>query len=152
MCSPPSRDHAARRTNSRTSEGPKILARRLRGRLRRSQDVYGRAETVRPEDATQTFTENTLPGVIVGTVAYMSPAQASGQPVDARSDIFSFGVVLYEMLAGHRPFTGASDLEVLQMIRHASARRLGDDIPAELRLVIEKAMEKGPGGSLSIDA
>ena len=83
-------------------------------------------------------------GVIVGTIAYMSPEQATGGSVDARSDIFSFGVVLYELLAGHQPFAGATELEVLQRVRHHPAEALSQDVPLPLRLVVEKALEKDP--------
>ena len=86
----------------------------------------------------------TRAGTIVGTVVYMSPEQASGKTLDARSDIFSFGIVLYEMLTGHRPFSGATDLETLQAIIHAAPAPLTDEIPAALRTVIEKALEKDP--------
>jgi Tol biopolymer transport system component/predicted Ser/Thr protein kinase len=88
--------------------------------------------------------EDTRPGLIIGTIAYMSPEQASGGPVDARSDIFSFGVVLYELLAARRPFAGATDLELLQTIIHAAPQPLDADVPAPLRLVLEKALEKDP--------
>jgi serine/threonine protein kinase len=97
------------------------------------------------DDATRTVTETrTRPGIIVGTVAYMSPEQASGQPLDARSDIFSFGVVLYEVLAGQRPFTGASDLDVLHAVVHRAAEPLPEAVPLPLRMVVEKALEKDP--------
>jgi eukaryotic-like serine/threonine-protein kinase len=89
----------------------------------------------------------TLPGLIVGTVAYMSPEQASGQPVDARSDIFSFGIVLYELFAGRRPFEGETDLERLQAVVHRPTPPLGDrcpDLPLALRMAVEKALEKDP--------
>jgi len=96
-------------------------------------------------DLSRTLTEGrTRPGIIIGTIPYMSPEQASGRPVDARSDIFSFGVLLYEMLGGRRPFTGNTDLQVLQAIQHSPAEPLGDDVPLLLRSAVEKALEKDP--------
>jgi serine/threonine-protein kinase len=87
---------------------------------------------------------STAPGMIVGTIAYMSPEHASGRPVDARSDIFSFAVVLYEMLTGRQPFAAATDLEVLQRVRYQVADPLEPDIPATVRAAVEKALEKAP--------
>jgi serine/threonine protein kinase/Tol biopolymer transport system component len=96
-------------------------------------------------DVTHTQTgEDTRVGTIVGTVGYMSPEQALGRVVDARSDVFSFGVVLYEGLAGRRPFTGASDLDVLHAVVHRPAEPLPVAVPLPLRMVVEKALEKDP--------
>ena len=96
-------------------------------------------------DATQTMSKGrTRPGMVVGTVAYMSPEQASGNSLDARSDIFSFGIVLYELLSGKRPFAGATELEVLQTIIHGHPEPLSVDIPQPVRGVVEKALEKDP--------
>src|SRR5438552_14693489 len=96
------------------------------------------AEPERPrEDSTLTMTEaGTRPGVIVGTVAYMSPEQASGRGLDARSDIFSFGVLLYEQLGGRRPFSGVSELEVLKTIIHGEADPLSADVPLSLPMAV----------------
>ena len=74
----------------------------------------------------------------------MSPEQASGGTVDARSDIFSFGIVLYETLGGQRPFTGATDLEVLQKVIHATPPPLPQTVPPGLRNIVEKALENDP--------
>ncbi len=96
-------------------------------------------------NVTLTLTDaQTRAGTIVGTVAYMSPEQALGQPLDARSDVFSFGVVLYEMLAGRRPFGGATDLVVLKTIIHGAPEPLGQEVPPVLRALVEKSLEKDP--------
>src|SRR5579871_6287603 len=87
----------------------------------------------------------TAVGVIPGTAVYMSPEQARSETVDARSDLFSFGVVLYEMSTGKKPFTGANSLVTLDAVLHSKPippRDLNPKIPVELEGIIGKAMEK----------
>lgn len=93
--------------------------------------------------------DETRRGMIVGTIAYMSPEQASGSVLDARSDMFSFGVVLYEMLAGRRPFLAPTNLELLQQVRHAEPALLSGDIPEPLRALVMKALQKNPADRFS---
>ncbi|HKH70414.1 MAG TPA: protein kinase, partial [Vicinamibacterales bacterium] len=98
-----------------------------------------------PDDGSRAITvQGTRHGVIVGTIAYMSPEQAGAKPLDARSDVFSFGIVIYELLAARRPFVGTSDLEVLQKILHGSPQPLPESIPSSLRAIVEKALEPDP--------
>ena len=85
----------------------------------------------------------TVDGVVIGTAAYMSPEQATGKPVDARSDIFSFGAVVYELLSGRRAFDGGSTAEVLSAVLRDPPPPL-DASPALERLVA-KCLEKEPG-------
>jgi len=106
---------------------------------------FGLAKLVYPGSRSDAKPRTTREGVVVGTVAYMSPEQATGQPLDARSDVFSFGIVLYELLAGKRPFESANDLEVLKSIAHAAPPPLPDSVPEMLRIVVDKALEKEPG-------
>jgi serine/threonine protein kinase len=87
------------------------------------------------------------PGMIVGTFAYMSPEQAEGSRVDERSDVFSFGAVVYEMLTGRPPFTGVSDLAVLLAVVAAKAppiHQVTSAIPADLERIIARCLRKDP--------
>jgi len=87
----------------------------------------------------------TSPGIIIGTANYMSPEQARGKVIDGRSDIFSFGVVFYEMITGKAPFEGENAMDVIGSIlhkEHVSISQLMHDVPHEIKRIINKALKK----------
>jgi len=104
--------------------------------------IEKKAEPIDAEAAT-TIKAGTNAGMIIGTAAYMSPEQACGRAVDARSDIFSFGVVLYEMLCGKHPFEGENAIETIGSILNKEPAPLSETgIPRELRHIAEKCLRK----------
>ena len=100
--------------------------------------------TTDPEAVTMAIS-HTNPGAVVGTTGYMSPEQAQGEPIDPRSDIFSLGVVLYEMVAGHAPFAGPTDSHVrVSIIDHdpAPLTSQAPEVPRHLERIVSKALAK----------
>jgi serine/threonine protein kinase len=86
-------------------------------------------------------------GILLGTIDYMSPEQALGHEIDARTDIFSLGVVLYEMATGRRPFSTENKLETIDRIAHAEPEppsQLNKQISSQLQRIIAKCLEKSP--------
>lgn len=101
-----------------------------------------------PPDAATRDGNLTSPGAAVGTVAYMSPEQARGQKIDSRTDLFSLGVVLYEMATGRQAFTGTSTAVLYDSILNrdpASVREINPSLPQELEAIVTKALEKDRG-------
>lgn len=96
----------------------------------------------------ETLARLTQAGMVVGTIAYMAPEQALGQSVDARTDVFAFGCLLYEMLVGERPFAGATATQLLDRLLHDEPERADAkcaDVPTRLADVVAKALRKPVG-------
>ncbi|MGH9499517.1 MAG: protein kinase domain-containing protein [Terriglobales bacterium] len=110
---------------------------------------FGLAKLAEPASvkSDEVMTMATTPGMIVGTTAYMSPEQAEGKPIDARSDVFSFGSVLYEVLTGKRAFEGQSGAALLSAVIRDDPKPLSEirrDIPPEVRRIVARCLKKEP--------
>src|SRR6185295_15491264 len=106
-----------------------------------------RQETQSGLEATTIALVNTEPGSVLGTATYMSPEQAAGREVDARSDIWSLGVVLYEMVAAHPPFEGASKSHIIVAIMDhdpVPLTQYASEVPDALEWIIAEALTKDP--------
>ena len=109
---------------------------------------FGLAKLLRPEEHAskpENVSTITNPGSPLGTPGYMSPEQVRGQASDHRSDIFSLGVILYEMLAGKPAFEAESAVEVMHAIVHEDPEELPDTVPHGLKSIVARCMEKKPG-------
>jgi len=114
---------------------------------------FGLAKTRQQPDAVaddgETLTVQTQPGMTLGTIGYMSPEQVRGEEVDPRSDIFSLGVILYEVLSGERAFRAGSSVETAHAILKDAPPPLPDAIPVALRQIVSRCLERTPGAGSS---
>ncbi|HEY1304184.1 MAG TPA: protein kinase [Vicinamibacterales bacterium] len=135
-----------------TSAGAKVLDFGLAKQVPHV-DIDASTVTFTPVEAARTPAQAvTRKGQVIGTAAYMSPEQAEGKPVDARSDVFALGVLLYEMLGGRRPFSGDSTLGTLASILKtdpAPLRRIRHDVPEHAERVVMRCLEKNPAARYS---
>jgi serine/threonine protein kinase/tetratricopeptide (TPR) repeat protein len=118
-----------------------------RGRVKLLDFGLARFIEQRAADLTRTGALETVAGAVMGTFAYMSPEQVRGRPLDARTDLFSLGVVIYEMIAGRLPFDGATVTEVADAILNhepAALARFNYNVPQALESIVLKALEKDP--------
>ncbi len=114
---------------------------------------FGLAKLIHPEESSSSGDAPTMqvatdPGVVMGTVGYMSPEQVRGKPADHRSDIFSFGSILYEMVSGKRAFHGDSPADTMSAILKEDPPELaetGRNIPPALQRIVNHCLEKNPG-------
>nr|MBA2340091.1 PD40 domain-containing protein [Pyrinomonadaceae bacterium] len=120
---------------------------------------FGLAKLVEPQNSsnapndslaeadTEMMPQHTQPGMVMGTISYMSPEQAQGKAIDPRSDIFSFGCILYEITTGRRPFDGDSVIDTLHRIIYSPApplREFNASAPVELQRIVRKCLAKDP--------
>ena len=108
---------------------------------------FGLAKLIELPDAVvdaPTRSRLTEAGAVIGTAAYMSPEQAEGRHVDGRSDIFSFGAVIYEMVTGRKPFVGESSVAILAKILHDDPPPIAGSVPPDLAKIIERCLRKDP--------
>ncbi|HXG66890.1 MAG TPA: protein kinase [Blastocatellia bacterium] len=109
---------------------------------------FGLAKLVRPSTSSSSDSlligDLTQVGSPFGTASYMSPEQAKGERADARSDIFSFGIVMYEMLTGRLPFKGKSSVDVMHSVMHDDPPPMGDGVPPRVQQIVLKALAKKP--------
>ena len=118
-----------------------------RGQIKMLDFGLAKMAAVSEQDSDAPTEAKTAAGIVMGTVQYMSPEQALGRDVDGRSDIFSLGVVLYELATGRLPFSGANATETLARITTSSPEaiaRWNYDAPPELERIIRRCLEKDP--------